>query len=78
MSCTCFHNSGENHLVLKTDFKAGGSGRGSALERWWVHGPVVIDVWLSADAILESDVQVIPEAAMQHHVPHHTDPVLQL
>lgn len=48
------------------------------LEKWKVHVPVVIDVWVSADAILKTDVQVIPEAAVQHHVPHHANPVLQL
>lgn len=50
----------------------------SVLEKWKVHVPVVIDVWVSADAILKTDVQVIPEAAVQHHVPHHANPVLQL
>lgn len=50
---------------------------------WWKSGrsalaPVVVDVWIAADAVLKTDVQVIPETAMQHHVPHHTKPVLQL
>lgn len=37
--------------------------------------PVVVDIWVSADAVLEADVQVIPETAMEHHVSHHANPV---
>ncbi|TNN26424.1 hypothetical protein EYF80_063440 [Liparis tanakae] len=39
---------------------------------------VVVDVRVSADAVLEADVQIIPEEAVQHHMPHHPDPVLNL
>lgn len=39
---------------------------------------MVVDVWFSAYAVLEPDVQVIPEAAVQHRVSHHPDPVFNL
>lgn len=63
----------KNHYYIsKRDLRSGEkSGR-------IVGTPVVIDVWVSADAILKTDVKVIPEAAMQHHIPHHAKPVLQL
>lgn len=40
--------------------------------------PVVVDVWISTYAVLEADVQVIPETAMQYHISHHPDPVFNL
>lgn len=39
---------------------------------------VVVDVRVSAYAVLEADVQIIPEAAVQHHVSHHPNPVFNL
>lgn len=39
---------------------------------------VVVDVWVSADAVLKADVQVVPQTAVQHHVPHHSNPVFNL
>lgn len=40
--------------------------------------PVVIDVRISAYAVLEANVQVVPETAMKHHGSHHPDPVFNL
>lgn len=40
--------------------------------------PVVVDVWISTYAVLEADVQVIPETAVQHHISHHPNPVFNL
>jgi hypothetical protein len=39
---------------------------------------VVVDVWLSAQTVLEADIQVVPKKAILHHVPHDSDPVLDL
>lgn len=39
---------------------------------------VVVGVGISADAVLKADVQVVPEAAVQNHVPHHADSVFNL
>lgn len=51
------------------------------LTHWMFSGlcvPVVVDVWISTYAVLEADVQVIPETAVQHHISHHPDPVFNL
>lgn len=39
---------------------------------------VVVDIRVSAYAVLEADVQVIPESAVQHYVSHHPNPVFCL
>lgn len=39
---------------------------------------VVVDVWLSAQTVLEADIQVVPKKAVLHHVPHDSNPVLDL
>lgn len=39
---------------------------------------VVVDVRVSGDAVLEADVQVVPDTTVQHHIPHHPDPVFNL
>lgn len=39
---------------------------------------MVVDIRVSAYAVLEADVQVIPETAVQHHVSHHPNPVFNL
>lgn len=43
-----------------------------------MHVLVVVDVRVPAYAVLEADVQVIPETAVQHHVSHHPYPVFNL
>lgn len=40
--------------------------------------PVVVDVWITTYVVLEADVQVIPETAVQHHISHHPNPVFNL
>lgn len=40
--------------------------------------PVMVDVRITANPVLEADVQVIPETTMQHHVSHHPNPVFNL
>lgn len=39
---------------------------------------VVVDVRVSAYAVLVADVKVVPEAAVQHHRSHHPNPVFNL
>ena len=39
---------------------------------------VVVDIRVSADVVLKANVQVVPKAAVQHHVSHHPDPVFNL
>jgi len=39
---------------------------------------VVVDIRVSADAVLEADVQAIPEEAVQHQISHHPNPVFNL
>lgn len=39
---------------------------------------VVVGVRVPAYAVLEADVEVIPETAVQHHVSHHPNPVFNL
>lgn len=46
--------------------------------RYCVCLPVVVDVRVPAYTVLVADVQIVPQAAVQHHVSHHPDPVFNL
>lgn len=39
---------------------------------------MVVNIWVSTNAVLETNVQVIPETAVQNHMPHHPNPVFNL
>jgi len=40
--------------------------------------PVVVDVRVSADAVLEADIERVPEQSIQNHVAHHRHSVPDL
>lgn len=39
---------------------------------------MVVDIRVSAYAVLEADVQIVPEKTLLHHISHHPNPVFNL